>query len=70
MTNENKKYPREWEEISKEEGENLHAERLRVHGGWLVKSFGSYLSNSMVSQSMCFVPDPGGDWKLEEEKES
>ncbi|MDP2940511.1 MAG: hypothetical protein Q8O13_10665 [Candidatus Omnitrophota bacterium] len=64
------KYPRAWEEVSKEEAISLHTYRLRVYGGWLVRTFGRSESSNVISQAVCFVPDEAGHWKLEEEKGS
>lgn len=50
-----KEYSREWEKI------NTKAYRLRTPTGWLV----SILD---VDISVCFVPDPNFEWKLEELK--
>ena len=69
-----KKYPRKWEEVSKEEEINLDTYRLRVYGGWLVRTFGGrltgHVSGDVISQAVCFVKDEHGHWQLEEEKRS
>ena len=45
-------------------------ERLKVFGGWIVRSGEAYKNPGFVadqvgmSMSMCFVPDPNHEWQL------
>jgi hypothetical protein len=61
-----------WEEISKEElppgnTARIHSDRLKVPGGWIVRSsIGGYNVGAGISQT--FIADPMHEWKLEEEK--
>jgi hypothetical protein len=58
MTNEPKKYPREFERISK----NAHDYRLRVPHGWIV-----YLGGTHECAAV-FYQDEKHEWVLEEEE--
>lgn len=63
---ENKIECEKWELIN-ENGPYRTTYRMRVFGGWIVKSESLYYSEGFsagASESMCFVPDPNGDWKL------
>ena len=64
-----------WEDIDN------YTRRLPIFGGWLVKTFEdvihdqSQYGRGMVGGwdwrvSMCFVPDPTHEWKLEDEVKS
>lgn len=64
-----------WETVPSD-GENL--ERLKVHGGWLVKTYSDVMHRNddygdrMQSGwdwrvAMTFVPDPNHEWELEGE---
>jgi hypothetical protein len=55
------KFSREWEEIDDT------TERLRVLGGWIVRS--SIDCKSGVSISQVYIPDPNYGWVLETEDE-
>ena len=58
------RYPRDWEPA------NLNTSRIRVPGGWIVRSFtqtitgGTYYVNS---ESMVFIKDEDKLWELEKE---
>lgn len=49
----------EWE-ICLENDEDLY--RLKVPGGWLVKTVDIYVDAPVAS--ICFYPDPKHEWKL------
>ncbi len=40
--------------------------RLKVFGGWVVKEVSEGFGDNADSISICFVPDPNHEWKLEE----
>jgi len=50
------KYSRKWEDV----GDSIH--RLKVHGGWLIRSWDP---TNMTNQAVCYVPDPSHTWELE-----
>jgi hypothetical protein len=50
-----------WERI------DTTTDRLRVYGGWIVRSFAGYVENKTVHQ--VFVQDEGHRWTLTEEVE-
>lgn len=56
-----------WEHIVKTEGGGaLYGTfRMKVPGGWVVKQV---IQQGTASVALCFVPDPGHEWKLEEPK--
>ena len=57
---------KKWEAVFETDGE--YTKRLYVHGGWLVKTVDWFDSNedsdSSVSTSICFVPDPTHSWEI------
>lgn len=57
-------YTRKWEGIDD------YTERLKVPNGWIVRSKVRYCnpSENCGSESMCFVPDPTHEWRLEDEQ--
>jgi len=55
-----KLYSKSYEQI------NPSLDRMKVPGGWLVKSFGVGASGFVSSVALIFIPDPNYDWKLEE----
>lgn len=50
-------YPRKWEEI------DGFTHRLKVPGGWIVRS--EYEFEEDFSTAITFLPDPNWTWKLE-----
>lgn len=51
-----------WERIPGSDDPAI-SHRLRVHGGWIVRSvYTGYHSGAAISQT--FVPDPAHEWKL------
>lgn len=56
------KYPRDWEHI------NLNTSRMRVPGGWIVRSFTQTITGDKYfvnSESMVFIKDADKLWELE-----
>lgn len=56
----------EWENMPNS-GDNNITKRLRVPGGWIMfnQSFSvGYFDDKRNSESMVFVPDPNGEWKI------
>ena len=55
------KIPFEWEELDN------YTERLKVIGGWIIKSENSLYENGKwaLSESMVFVPDPNHEWEID-----
>ena len=49
-----------WEDIGEE------TKRLKVPGGWLVRSNISYIGS--VSVALTYVPDPDHSWQLNDKK--
>ena len=62
--------PAPWEAVERWSGRDriTSTERLRVFGGWLVRSFicpSSYRESSdPIALSTVFVPDPDGAWTI------
>jgi hypothetical protein len=52
-------YSRKWERI--DEG----TERMKVPGGWLVRSF-----TLNLTEAICFFPDPKAEWIFDNEVKS
>ena len=53
-----------WEVVDKiYNGRHTLTERLKVHGGWLVRTFYN-CSDGLGTCAMAFVPDPKHEWKL------
>jgi hypothetical protein len=48
------------------ESVNASLHRMKVPGGWLVKSFTIEASSFVSSVALIFIPDPNYDWNLEE----
>ena len=59
------KYPRRWEDV--DAGSHQYTtdstERLKVHGGWLIR----LQHRSSKTQDVIFLSDPNHEWELEEE---
>ncbi len=53
-----------WEEIDYDQGDSTA--RMRVPGGWLVRTVIGHLESPAVH--MIFFPDPHHDWVVEEKK--
>ena len=51
----------EWEEVAGE------VKRLKVFGGWIVKDKHNIFGTLILAgwTTMCFVPDPKHEWRLE-----
>jgi hypothetical protein len=52
-----------WERISS--GNSICSDRLKVPGGWLVRSYLAYSTAGSVIQTL--VPDPEHTWELKKE---
>ena len=52
-------YTKKWESLGS------HSERLKVPGGWIVRS---YLQNNGPAIHQIFVEDPGHSWRFDDEE--
>ncbi len=56
------RFPREWEKINKQ------TDRLKVYGGWLVRTYVTLQEAGTASVAITFYKDKKYEWQLEKEK--
>lgn len=47
-------------------GESCKTQRMKVFGGWIVRSQFECYSDCYASESSVFVSDPNHEWKIED----
>ncbi|MFC1587780.1 hypothetical protein ACFL54_05675 [Planctomycetota bacterium] len=59
-------YSRRWETIDPDQGGGYSTHRLKVYGGWIVKSISQVKGvNNSITASVTFIPDLKHEWELD-----